>query len=65
MPLTFIPYALQRAVGGPDTESSKLGFECSLSRRDQFTLFHHDGQFCMSNNDAEPELRAVAASRRN
>ena len=27
MLLTFIPYPLRRAVGGPDTESSKLGFK--------------------------------------
>jgi hypothetical protein len=33
MLLTFIPYPLRRAVGGPDTESSKSGFEPTLSSR--------------------------------
>ena len=32
----------------------------SLNRWDAFTRFLADGRFCMSNNAAERELRAVA-----
>ncbi|WP_439402501.1 IS66 family transposase [Bradyrhizobium sp. DASA03068] len=57
--------ALRREQGAKLSKSNDTtkAINCCLSRWNAFTHFVDDGHFCMSNNVAERELRAVAVKK--